>query len=222
SAYWEHHLLLPPSERQDVLQMVINVCIKRLNTGDSSFAGEAFALYRQGLESDLLLNQGHLSRFDYKNIVSIGLILREFVWVADFIERYAPFLEEEYQQSYRDFNTAKLEFTRGNYRQAKRIFTTVEYDDVFFNLSAKMMLLKIYYEERELDSLEALLDSFRRYLQRQSGLGYHKEVYGNILRLVGKMLRLAPHNEKARKALQHQIEETQPLAERKWLLRQLA
>ncbi|MEL6845543.1 MAG: hypothetical protein AAFP02_20245, partial [Bacteroidota bacterium] len=215
AVFWQQHQKLPPSEQQDVLLMIINVCIKRLNTGDSSFAGEAFDLYQKGLQADLLLKQGYLSRFDYKNIVSIGLIMREFSWVADFIERYAPFLEEEYQQSYRDFNTAKLEFTRGNYRQAKRLFTMVEYDDVFFNLSAKMMLLKIYYEEQELDSLEAILDSFRRYLQRQSGLGYHKEVYGNILRLVSKMVRLAPNDEKAKKALQHQIEETQPLAERK-------
>jgi len=101
------------------------------------------------------------------------------------------------------------------------LFIGVEYDDVFFNLSAKMMLLKIYYEEKELTSLEALLDSFSRYLQRNSSLGYHKEVYQNILRLVRRLLKLLPGDQLGADDLKQSIENTQPLADRKWLLAQL-
>lgn len=221
-AFLAQYHLLPLAERQEVLLMTINVCIKGLNTGQANFAQEAFELYQQGLESGMLLNKGVLSRFDYKNIVSIGLILHQFSWVADFIERYSSVLEAEFRETYRDFNLAKLAFTQGNYRLAKTLFTKVEYDDVFFNLSAKMMLLKIYYEERELISLEALLESFSRYLQRKSSLGYHKEIYQNILSLVKRLLKLPPGDIKARDQLKLSIEQSQPLAERKWLLAQLA
>ncbi len=220
-AFFDHFELLPPAERQEVLLMTINVCIKGLNTGQAHFAKEAFELYQKGLSSEMLFNKGVLSRFDYKNIVSIGLILREFSWVADFIERYTPVLEEQFRATYRDFNLAKLAFTQGSYGKAKRLFIGVEYDDVFFNLSAKMMLLKIYYEEKELDSLEALLESFNRYLQRHSSLGYHKEVYQNILALVRRILKLPPGDNLAIENLRQSIKETQPLADRKWLLAQL-
>ncbi|MEM6343063.1 MAG: hypothetical protein AAF927_04255 [Bacteroidota bacterium] len=219
--FFEHYDLLPPAERQEVLLMTINVCIKGLNTGQAHFAKEAFELYQKGLTSRMLFKKGVLSRFDYKNIVSIGLILREFSWVADFIERYTPVLEEPFRATYRDFNLAKLAFTQGSYGQAKRLFIGVEYDDVFFNLSAKMMLLKIHFEEKELDSLEALIESFNRYLQRHSSLGYHKEVYQNILTLVRRILKLPPADVEAVASVRQSILETQPLADRKWLLAQL-
>lgn len=216
-----HRDRLPVKQQHELLIMAINFCIKRLNTGDRVYAQEAFALYKEGLQNHILLENGIISRFNFKNVVSIGLMLRAFDWVESFIEQYSKALKPDYRQSYHDFNLARLRFVQGDYRQAKRMLTVLEYDDVFFNLSARMMMVKMHYEEQEWDALDALLLNFSRYLQRRSVIGYHKQVYQNFLKLARQLIQLPPNDEKAAIQLKKQMLETQPLAERDWLLKQV-
>lgn len=217
---YRHHLA--PDEQQELLLMAINTCIRLLNTGDETFAHEAFALYQGGLATGVLLDGEQISRFTYKNIVSIGLKLHEYTWTRAFIETYTPRLEARYRDSYHAYNLARLCFAEGAHHEAHQLLTRIgEYDDTFFDLGARMMLLKIYYESGEHDALDALLTSFARHLQRKTVLGYHKKVYQNIIRLARKMLALPPGHTPARAALREEIRQTQPLAERSWLLAQL-
>jgi hypothetical protein len=72
---------LPVEEIRTFLLLAINYCIRRLNTGEARYVREAFDLYRIGLESNALLENGYLSRFAFKNIVALGLKLEEFSWV---------------------------------------------------------------------------------------------------------------------------------------------
>ena len=220
--FFEYQKLLNPKEQKDVLLMAVNACIRRLNTGEREFAREAFLLYRHGLTHQILLNDVEISRFDYKNIVSIALMLEEYDWVEDFIGKYTPLLSPEFRDSYSEFSTARLHFARGRYREAMKLINQIEYDDMFFNLSAKMMQLKILYEEVEISDLERLLHTFERFLQRKAVMGYHRQVYRNIIQLVRKMITLPPGNEEARLRLEQQIRETHPLAEKNWLLQQLS
>ncbi|MEO1416392.1 MAG: hypothetical protein AAFW00_13990 [Bacteroidota bacterium] len=216
-----HRDRLPFKQQHELLIMAINFCIKRLNTGDRVYAQEAFELYKEGLHNHILLENGTISRFNFKNVVSIGLMLKAFTWVESFIEQYSEALQPDYRQSYHDFNLARLRFVQGDYRQAKRMLTVLEYDDIFFNLSARMMMVKMHYEEQEWDALDALLLNFFRYLQRRSVIGYHKQVYQNFLKLVQQLIQLPPHDEGTVTHLRAQILETQPLAERDWLLKQV-
>ncbi len=214
---------LHPDERQELLLLTLNFCIKKLNTGEEIFAHEAFDLYQKGLESKFLLDQDSISRFNFKNIVSVGLKVQAYDWTAAFIRDYSPRLDPHYRERYENFNLARLFFARGDHHEARRLLTQVEdFDDEFFNLSARMMLLKIYYEAGELDALQALINSFRRYLQRKSALGYHKKVYLNILSFAQLILDLPPANPDKKARLHARILETNPLAERGWLLAQLA
>ncbi len=100
------------------------------------------------------------------------------------------------------------------------LLATVEYDDVLLNIGAKVLLLKIYYQEGYWDSLEALLDSFRIFLGRKKMLSYHKENYQNLITLT-KRLAYLPTDKKATAQLREKIQQTTPLTERAWLLAQL-
>jgi hypothetical protein len=102
-----------------------------------------------------------------------------------------------------------------------QLFRQVEYDDILMNLNAKMMQFKMFYEQDELDVVESLLESMRTYLVRKKVIGYHKANYKNIIRLTKKMLKINPYNQTQKTKLLNEIEEANPLAERKWLLKQL-
>lgn len=218
----KHETLLPTKEKKDLYTLAINYCIRRINSDESQkFIREVFELYKHGLKNKTLLNNGVLSRFTYKNIASAGLRLQEYDWIADYISSYAVYVEADYRESYQHYNTSKLYFAKEDYDQAMQRLIQVEYDDLFLNLDAKTMLMKIYYETQSYDALDAFFHSFTIYLQRKEIMGYHRENYLNIIRLTKKLLELPPRNQKAYQQLQTNIDSIHPLTERAWLLEQL-
>ena len=80
---WEQ---FPRAEIRDILVLAINYCIKRLNRGDKEFIREAFELYRFGLEKEILINNKILLLYTYKNILKLGLALKEYNWVESYLE----------------------------------------------------------------------------------------------------------------------------------------
>lgn len=208
-------------EYKEVLLFAINYCIKRLNSGDEEYVREAFELYKFGVEQYLLLDDGVLSRFAFKNIAALGLRLKEYDWVQDFIETYATLLEEPYRVTQIHYNRARLHFSKGNFDEAMSLLQQVEYDDVFMNMDAKVMLLKMYYQKEEFDLLESLMSSFLMYLQRKTVLSYHRSNYENIVRLLRKIINLKPYDVKGKAQVRQQIKEARPLTELIWLLEQV-
>ena len=81
--------LFPPQELRVIYLLTINYCISRINAGASSFVRESYDLYKNGLERDIFLENGVLSRFTFSNVVTTGLNLKEYKWVEDFIRDYA-------------------------------------------------------------------------------------------------------------------------------------
>lgn len=217
----DHAALFPSEEYKNCFLQALNYCIKRLNVGGETYIREAFELYLYGLEHKVLFNGKQLSPFTYKNVVALGLRLEKFDWVATFIPTYAAYLPDENRTSYVHYNTARLYCAQGNYKASLSLLAQTDYDDVFMNMDAKVMQLKMYYEEEEYDVLEALLQSFSVFLQRKNIMGYHREHYKNVILFIKKFLS-TPHFDKETKALlRQQIEETEPLPERPWLLKQL-
>ncbi|MCU0346078.1 MAG: hypothetical protein MUC59_03985 [Saprospiraceae bacterium] len=52
-------------------------------------------------------------------------------------------------------------------------------------------------------------------------MGYHKDNYKNIIQYTKKMLKVAHYDKAQIQKLKSEIESTNPLTERKWLLAQL-
>lgn len=81
------------SELKDFHAIGLNFCIKQINKGKSEYVRELFEWYRQALREGLLLEHGVLSPVHYKNIAASGLGLKEFEWVASFLQEYKSRIE---------------------------------------------------------------------------------------------------------------------------------
>ena len=213
---------LPEDETRIFTLLAINYCIRRLNTGETRYVREAFDLYRIGLDTLALLENGYLSRFAFKNIVTLGLKLEEFSWVEHFVVQYEPFLEEKYRSAHRDYNLAKVHFAQKNYHRAMPLLARVGENDLLLNLDSRVMLLKMYYETEELDALDALLASFKVLLLRKKKvIGYHSAHYLNTLRYIQKLVRLNKNDKKATATFQAEIVANKSVIEKEWLLEQV-
>jgi Tfp pilus assembly protein PilF len=174
------------------------------------------------LERAVLLENGQLSRYAFKNIAGIAIRLGEFDWTASFLEKFSPTVEASHRRNYTDYNLAKLHHARRDYAKAMRLLHKVEYEDVFLNLDAKVLLLKIYFEQGETEALESFIQSFQRFLQRKSKeLGYHRENYLNTLHFANKLLTINGLDKVEKERLRSEIIGAKALGEREWLLERL-
>ncbi len=215
---WEQ---FPKAEIRDILVLAINYCIKRLNSGDKEFIREAFELYRFGLEKEIFIDNKILSLYTYKNILKLGLALKEYDWVESYLENYKKYLAPEQRENNYSHNLAIFYFSKKDYTKAMNLLQQVEFKDRLHQLGARRMLLLMYYELGEFDALESLLDSFQTYIRRQKDLGYHRENFLNLIRFIRKMLRVNLDIRVNREKLIEELEQTKSIIERAWLLEQL-
>lgn len=214
----QHEVCFSKEELRSIYLLGINICIRRMNQGNTEFIREAFVLYQTALEKNLLTENGYLSAFTFKNVIRVGIALNEQVWTQDFFENYQGRLHPQERDNIVRYNAAYLYFREEAYDKAMPLLQKVEFDDVLNNLDARRMLLISYFELGELSALESLLHSFRTYLRRQKDMGYHKELYLNLLRFLGHLLSAPPGDRRFLKALEHQVIQTDHVAEKEWLL----
>ncbi|MCO6481004.1 MAG: hypothetical protein J5I94_30450, partial [Phaeodactylibacter sp.] len=91
---------LPKEERRALFLLAINYGIQRYNLGRESFLREVFVLYQAALEDGLLLEDGRMSRFAFKNIAGIGLRLEEYAWTEAFIHDFQHTLPPRRRSNY--------------------------------------------------------------------------------------------------------------------------
>jgi hypothetical protein len=212
---------LSKKEKRATLLICINYAAKQLNTGNTVWVRQTFELYQYGLQKDYLIENGKLNIFTYVNIVTLGLNLKEFDWTKYFIENYSQYIPAHLRENYQHYNTAKLAFDKGNFDDAMTLLRQIEYDDLMLNIGAKVMLLKIYYQENYYETLNSFFDSFRVFLNRKKMLSYHKKNYLNLIKLSKKLMHLPNMTTKDIEVLQDKINSIPQLAERKWLIKQV-
>ncbi|MEI6409794.1 MAG: hypothetical protein WCR52_10455 [Bacteroidota bacterium] len=215
----QHSAAFPPEEIRDVWLVAINFCIRQVNTGERAvWTQEALNLYKQGLDLEVIMENGRLSRATYYNILLLAVSTGAWEWAWDFLHQYRKNLAPGEQHTGFHFGLATWHFRRREYDAAQDILRSVEFRDAGMNLDARRMLVRIYFDRNELEALDALLHSFRIYLQRHRNIGYHKDLNLNFLRMVNQLIRLEPGDSAGRRKLAQKIRELPMLAEREWLL----
>ncbi len=210
--------LFPEAELRDLLLVAINYCIRRQNQGELSYIREALDLYRIGLESRVLMDNDVISAYNYKNIQMLALKINDYEWAEQFLNSYKKFLPEKERENLYKYNYAIYCFRKQDYTKAIQLLQEVNLKEVLFNLDARRMLARIYYDLKEFNALDSYIESSKIYLHRQNDIGYHKEAYTNFFRVVERFLKSDLRSTSVKDKLRQEVTETQMIVERDWLL----
>ncbi len=208
-------------EIREIYVFTINYCIRQINAGQDQFLETLFEIYKEGLDNEVFITNGVVSRFTYKNIAMAGLGLKEYEWVENFLITYKDKIEKKFRESTFNYNLAILYYRQPDYTKAMKLLQQADFNDHLLNLNARRMLLTIYYSEQEYDALQSHLDSFKNYIYRHKELGYHRNLNLNLIRFTKKLLQLQAYDNSALSKLRQEIEATKEVAEKAWLLKQL-
>jgi len=217
----KHGHLLSRIDLRYVILMAINLCISNMNQGREPYVRESFEWYKLGFLNDVIVENNLLTRSTYLNVVSIALKLMEYGWVEDFIENNAQNLEDNIRENTESFARAKLGYELKDYTGSMRLLVLVDFKHPVYNLLAKTLLLKIYYELDEYDAMDSLLDSMTTYIRRKDIADIRRDNFANIVRFVRQLSRIPTGDKKKVAELKARVEDTSPLTEKKWLLEQL-
>jgi hypothetical protein len=212
--------------RTDLLNLfvfAINYCNYRYRAGAPDFLRRMFNLYQRMLDYDLLFEKGLMSSHQYKNLSTLGLRLGEYDWTEQFILRYQDRIDAQYRESVVAYNLAHLHTYRGQYREAMKLLRHMEFIEPFYRISYYLLLLKIYYECREVEPLVSLAQSFQAFLQRKQAIeAQNRRAYVNFVRLLRRLFlaRISESQDRIPK-LESDIRRSGNLIERDWLVAKL-
>lgn len=218
----ETHETIPVKDIRLYYIALINYAIKKINSGRNEFRKELFKIYTLQIKHHVLLNEkNYLEPYAYKNITTVALQNLEFIWVKNFIEEYSNYLPKEEKENAYQYNLANYYYFTGSYKQCLRLLQTVQFSDVYYNLDARSMLLKIYFEEKEWNLLHDHCFAFKAFVLRQEGISeQHKTGYLNLIKWTNKLSN-AVFDAKKRSLIVEKISGQKKISELKWLTEQI-
>jgi hypothetical protein len=146
--------------------LAVNRGIESLNLDEEKFSTATFKLYQLMIEDGLHLENMVIHHMSYKNITVLACKVGEFEWAKSFMDSHRGNLNVEYRKNAFNFNMAYLYFTQKKYEEALLLLSKLNFENVFYQINAKIMQLKIFYELKEFDLLLSFLESFRLFLIR--------------------------------------------------------
>lgn len=226
----EHLSIFPIEEARTLYNYLLNYCVRKINTGFGQFYEEILGLYQFLLEAQLLEQQGKLTQWTFINILTTGLRLQNYEWTEDFVHRYKNALDPSTRDNVYAYSLASIYFEKGDLGEALSLLQSVAFTDAFYQLAAKIIQLKIYYLEEEVDAFFSLSLATQRYLSRNRQLStYQKKSNEHFLKLIKRLFQLkikAKYLQQGRyqaqvQKLKDRIKDTEILGNRKWLEQEL-
>lgn len=206
----------------DLYYHAINYCLNAINKGERQYADKLLQLYQTGLAKGYLLINEELSPWIYKNIIKLGLGLKQFAWIENFILNHTEKLPAAYRDDAFYFNLSDLKYHQQQYDEALALLNKVDFSDLFYKHGTKIMLLKIYFEKGETEALLSLVNSYKLMLIREKELsGNILSAYKNFVRILEKAYRVNPNEKDQLKKIEHEIIKTKNINARQWLLEQI-
>jgi hypothetical protein len=210
--------LFSQREQRGMYVFAQNYCIKRINQGEPAALEEIFDLYKKMVEHSLIYEGNYVSQPDFKNIVTTGLRLGEVDWVNGFIEEYKSKLNPEFSENAFTYSMAWIHFNKKEYDKALRMLLKVEFNDVYYHLDSKSLLMKVYFEMNEYDAFFSLVDAFKIYLRRNKFISdFQRETYHNFILLINKLMKIKLRKNDMNWQLYDEVHHTKPAADLVWL-----
>ena len=207
-------------EQQNLYYLGINYCLMRIRKGYKNYANDLMEFYEKGVEKGILLDNGKISPWTFKNMVKLGLGLNRFEWTKNFIQNYASLLDKKYKEDAVNYNMAELFYYQRNYGEAFSYLNEARFTDIYYALDSKVMLVKIFVETEEDSALDSLLNSFSTYLQRKREITKDVKLpYQNFVKGVTLFRRYKGINKM--QPVKQFLENTKVITAKSWLLKQV-
>lgn len=218
--------LLREDDKRNILKILLNYCIRQINTGNTDFYRTSLDLYKIGLEHDCMLVKGKITKNVFQNIAANGVNCQEYDWTIDFMKKYQNLLDEQVKGDAVALSYGLLYLQKKEYSQTINVLQR-NFQEAFDQFKSKTLLIKAWFEIWSIDNsyynfLLAKLDALEKFTRRNKSM--RPSFIKSVLLSVSYTKKIVESNWDAL-ALQKIIQEIkgeQAFLFKKWLLEKIA
>ena len=182
---------MPLSDLQEGYSILKNYCIEKIKQGNTTYLLELHKIHINTIKNKVIFDNNQISEWTYKNIVTVGLRLKEYAWTEEFANNYKEYLPKKSAENAYTYNMANINYAQGRFDEAQSFLLNVKFKDVVYATDSAFLLLKIYYETDSLENLEQQLDTFRLMVQRNRKMStLDKQAYLSLIRFTRHLVKL--------------------------------
>ena len=181
---------------------------------------ELLDLYKYGIEHKLVFanDNNDFYPMKFRNIVIVGIRVKEFEWLESFIEEYHPTLPKNQQPFLHFYCLALLYFYQKKYKEADELLNKIENSDTFLMFDIKRLQLMVAYEEDNDFLLDSLMNAFRVLMSRDKFLSESmKNANQNFVNLLMRAVNSTSSNTKKIEKMEEELNSSKIFMERAWL-----
>lgn len=215
---FEYSHLFSKTRREQLYRVGFLSCLKRYNRGDTLVSKELQFLYEKAIEEQVF---GNLNLFTFKNMILTAVVNGKYDWSNKIIDEYGCKLNSIYKDAIVDWARATLAHRKKEYSKALELLRFTKFEDVYLNVTLRVLKMKIFYETQEWDVLDSHVSAFAVYVRRHKELGEKQELFLEMISWLKKIINLNPLDKAAKEELKNNIKTGVNVLERSWLLEQL-
>ncbi len=216
-----YYSILNTNELKNIYVGLMNFVVEKSELNEISLTAskkELFVFYSEILSGGLI--EQFFSEFLFLNIVTVSLQLGKAAFAEEFIDKYGKLLNPESRKEVVNFCRANILYFKGNYGEALRLASRINFKYYQQKLLVRNLTIKIYFDQNESTAFGYQVSAYRTYLKRESVIPAHlQSVIDGFLVYTAKLFelknRFSPPSEIQR--LKGEINSA-PIAEKFWLL----
>jgi hypothetical protein len=176
-------------EIRELLDLGIEFCMDKVDSGYDKFLTEAFKLYARGAQNGAFLDQGKIAPEMVTSILSCAMQVGEMDWASEWLEKWKDQISGADGRSHYLANQSRILASRKDYKGVKALLDSVFIPFVPARLEAEVFLMQALYELGEKEALDKLIGSFLRGLHRKETPSDRKKAYRNFGKRLRKILK---------------------------------
>ncbi|HMQ70117.1 MAG TPA: hypothetical protein PKA90_16665 [Ignavibacteria bacterium] len=202
-----------------ILINLFDYAVKKFVSGDEKFLKEIYFINKILDGNSLTLFGEFIQGGYFYSVVEHSALLGELVWAEEFIGKYGQYLNEDYRESGLNLAKARVFFELGDFDSSLMYLIKVDNLDHYFYLSHKVLLLQNYYEKKDFESIERVLETTKKYLNRRIDISDElKNNFQKFFHFFRKLKTTANGKEYLSKNLHNELSGDKFFIYRKWLL----
>ncbi len=207
----------------DYFQKMQSYLVFHINKGDFTYLRKLFTLLNERLEDKDTINfsLADYPATEFRDFVVIGLKVKEYNWVEDFINKYSNDLHPSLRDEEKSIALVKLYTEKKEYIKALNVLNRQKNTkNHFHNIDIYKYKLMIYYDMKYFDELELTADSMNHYILKEGLIEIHKKRARDFILNISRLVKISKSPD--RQGLVEFIDSLNSnkdyISEKKWLL----
>ena len=209
-------------ELEQVYYPLINYGFNKVAMGKNEYLNNIFDIYKTIERTGFYAEKKNFQDIDFISVIIIGLRLKKTSWVEMFYFNYKEKLKEEFKDDTTNLAKAMISYSKKDYNTAISLLNIVNYNNSYYYLKSKETLIQIYYEQKQYETLQSLIDATKHYIKRrQNVLSIHYERYLKFLKFVNMLLKAKLKDKSEAGILKKEVKTSNNAIAREWLLEKI-